>query len=154
MAANKILAENNLLLSQRVASYASEINRLKALVVKLQRMQFGQSSEKMQQKAERQIHEAQERISHLQEEMTDILGEQPDPALPPALRQPSSRKPLPATQPCEIQTISPAEKTVQNAVGNCTRWAVIFLNNWRSSAAPLKLSKPNAPSLPTASVSA
>lgn len=59
MAANKILAENNLLLSQRVASYATEINRLKALVVKLQRMQFGQSSEKMRQKAERQIHEAQ-----------------------------------------------------------------------------------------------
>ncbi|CAM3629803.1 putative transposase (fragment) [Xenorhabdus nematophila ATCC 19061] len=54
MAANKILAGNNLLLSQRVASYASEISRLKALVVKLQRMQFGQSSEKIWQKAERQ----------------------------------------------------------------------------------------------------
>lgn len=67
MAANEILAENNLLLSQRVASYATEINRLKALVMKLQRMQFGQSSEKMRQKAERQIHEAQERISHLQD---------------------------------------------------------------------------------------
>ncbi|MDE9504636.1 transposase, partial [Xenorhabdus bovienii] len=72
MAANKILAGNNLLLSQRVASYASEISRLKALVVKLQRMQFGQSSEKIRQKAERQIREVQEHISHLQEEMADI----------------------------------------------------------------------------------
>ncbi len=39
------MAEYNRLLSQRVAAYASEINRLKALVAKLQRMQFGKSSE-------------------------------------------------------------------------------------------------------------
>ncbi|CND47226.1 Transposase and inactivated derivatives [Yersinia intermedia] len=43
------MAEYNRLLSQRVAVYASEINRLKALVVKLQRMQFGKSSEKLRQ---------------------------------------------------------------------------------------------------------
>ncbi len=35
------MAEYNRLLSQRVAAYASEINRLKVLVAKLQRMQFG-----------------------------------------------------------------------------------------------------------------
>ncbi|MFP1461933.1 hypothetical protein ACLB1E_06390 [Escherichia coli] len=34
------MAEYNRLLSQRVAAYASEINRLKALVAKLQRMQL------------------------------------------------------------------------------------------------------------------
>ncbi len=39
------MAQYNRLLSQRVAAYASEINRLKALVAKLQRMQFGKSSE-------------------------------------------------------------------------------------------------------------
>ncbi|MDE1487682.1 IS66 family transposase [Xenorhabdus bovienii] len=117
MAANKILAGNNLRLSQRVASYASEISRLKALVVKLQRMQFGQSSEKIRQKAERQIREVQEHISHLQEEMADIQGEHPDPALPPALRQSSSRKPLPATLPREIQSLSPAEKNCPECGG-------------------------------------
>ncbi|BCL06445.1 hypothetical protein N5T34_14775 [Escherichia coli] len=37
------MAEYNRLLSQRVAAYASEINRLKALVAKLQRMQFGKA---------------------------------------------------------------------------------------------------------------
>lgn len=57
------MAEYNRLLSQRVAAYASEINRLKALVAKLQRMQFGKSSEKLRAKTERQIQEAQERIS-------------------------------------------------------------------------------------------
>ena len=59
------MAEYNRLLSQRVAAYASEINRLKALVAKLQRMQFGKSSEKLRAKTERQIQEAQERISAL-----------------------------------------------------------------------------------------
>lgn len=49
------MAEYNRVLSQRVAAYASEINRLKALVVKLQRMQFGKSSEKLRQKTERQV---------------------------------------------------------------------------------------------------
>ncbi len=69
------MAEYNRLLSQRVAAYASEINRLKALVAKLQRMQFGKSSEKLRAKTERQIQDAQERISALQEEMAETLGE-------------------------------------------------------------------------------
>lgn len=38
------MAEYNRLLSQRVAAYASEINRLKALVAKLQRMQLRKTS--------------------------------------------------------------------------------------------------------------
>ncbi len=41
------MAEYNRLLSQRVAAYASEINRLKALVTELQRMQFRKLSEKL-----------------------------------------------------------------------------------------------------------
>ncbi|EJV7098957.1 IS66 family transposase [Escherichia coli] len=104
------IAEYNRLLSQRVAAYASEINRLKALVAKLQRMQFGKSSEKLRAKTERQIQEAQERISELQEEMAEILGEQYDPALPSALRQSSACKPLPASLPCETRVIRPEEE--------------------------------------------
>ncbi|TQO04857.1 UNVERIFIED_ORG: transposase IS166 family protein [Citrobacter freundii] len=104
------MAEYNRLLSQRVAAYASEINRLKALVAKLQRMQFGKSSEKLRAKTERQIQEAQERISALQEEMAETLGEQYDPALPSPLRQSSARKPLPASLPRETRVIRPEEE--------------------------------------------
>ena len=104
------MAEYNRLLSQRVAAYASEINRLKALVAKLQRMQFGKSSEKLRAKTERQIQEAQELISALQEEMAETLGEQYDPALPSALRQSSARKPLPASLPREARVIRPEEE--------------------------------------------
>ncbi len=104
------MAKYNRLLSQRVAAYASEINRLKALVAKLQRMQFGKSSEKLRAKTERQIQEAQERISALQEEMAETLGEQYDPVLPSALRQSSARKPLPASLPRETRVIRPEEE--------------------------------------------
>ena len=104
------MAEYNRLLSLRVAAYASEINRLKALVAKLQRMQFGKSSEKLRAKTERQIQEAQERISALQEEMAETLGEQYDPVLPSALRQSSARKPLPASLPRETRVIRPEEE--------------------------------------------
>ena len=103
------MAEYNRLLSQRVATYASEINRLKALVAKLQRMQFGKSSEKLREKTQRQMREVEERISALQEEMAEVLGEQHDPVLPQALRQSSARKPLPASLPRETRTLSPAE---------------------------------------------
>ncbi|VCW13150.1 Putative transposase (identified by ISEscan HMM) [Escherichia coli] len=103
------MAEYNRLLSQRVAAYASEINRLKALVAKLQRMQFGKA-QKTSCKTERQIQEAQERISALQEEMAETLGEQYDPVLPSALRQSSARKPLPASLPRETRVIRPEEE--------------------------------------------
>lgn len=56
------MAEYNRLLSQRVAAYASAISRLKVLVAKLQRMQFGKSSEKLREKTQRQVREAEERI--------------------------------------------------------------------------------------------
>lgn len=95
------MAEYNRRLSQRVAAYASEINRLKALVAKLQRMQFGKSSEK--------LREAGEHIIALQEEMVEVQGEEHDPVLPQPLRQSSARKPLPASLPHETRTLSPAE---------------------------------------------
>lgn len=97
------------MLSQRVAAYASEISQLKALVVNLQRMQFGKSSEKLRQKTELQVYEAQESITALLEEMAEVLGEQHDPVVPQPLCQSSARKPLPASFPRETRTLPPAE---------------------------------------------
>lgn len=73
------MEEYNRLLSQRVAAYASEINRLNALVAKLQRMQFGKSAEKLREKTQCQVREVEERISAQQEGMAEVLGEQHDP---------------------------------------------------------------------------
>ncbi len=144
------MAEYNRLLSQRVAAYASEINRLKALVAKLQRMQFGKSSEKLRAKTERQIQEAQERISALQEEMAETLGEQYDLVLPSALRQSSARKPLPASLPRETGLSGRKRNAVLPVVVNSVLWDVMCQSNWSLSAAPLRLSKHNVRNRPVA----
>lgn len=141
------MAEYNRLLSQRVAAYASEINRLKALVAKLQRMQFGKSSEKLRAKTERQIQEAQERISALQEEMAETLGEQYDPVLPSALRQSSARKPLPASLPRETRVIRPEEECCPACGGELSS---LGCDVSELSAAPLRLSKHNVRNRPVA----
>lgn len=130
------MAEYNHLLSKRVAAYASETNRLKALVAKLQRMLFGMSSEKLREKTQRQVREAEERISALQEGLAEVLGEQHGPALPQPLRQSSARKPLPATVP-PLRKKVPARRVAVASV----RSGVISRNNWSSSAAPSRLSK-------------
>lgn len=112
------MAEYNRLLSQRVTAYASEINRLKALVAKLQRMQFGKSSEKLRGKMQCQVLATEERISALQEKMAEVLGEQHDPELPQPLRQSSSRKPLPASLPRETRILPPPETACPACGGN------------------------------------
>lgn len=144
------MAEYNRLLSQRVATYASEINRLKALVAKLQRMQFGKSSEKLRAKTERQIQEAQERISALQEEMAETLGEQYDPVLPSSLRQSSARKPLPALLPHETGSSDRKRNAARPVVVTSVLWGVMCQSNWSLSAAPLRLSKHNVRNWPVA----
>jgi len=135
------MAEYNRLLSQRVAAYASEINRLKTLVAKLQRMQFGKSSEKLREKTQRQVREAEERISALQEEMAEVLGEQHDPVLPQPLRQSSSRKPLPASLPRKPAHCRRQKQPVRNAATNSACWAATYRSSWSLSAAPLRSSK-------------
>ena len=146
------MAEYNRLLSQRVAAYASEINRLKALVAKLQRMQFGKSSEKLRAKTERQIQDAQERISALQEEMAETLGEQYDPALPSALRQSSARKPLPASLPRETRVIRPEEECCPACGGELSPLGCDVSEQLDLSTVPLRLSKHNVRSWPVAGV--
>lgn len=144
------MAEYNRLLSQRVAAYASEINRLKALVAKLQRMQFGKSSEKLRAKTERQIQEAQERISALQEEMAETLGEQYDPVLPSALRQSSARKPLPASLPRETRVIRPEEECCPACGGELSSLGCDVSEQLELISAPLRLSKHNVRNRPVA----
>ncbi len=142
------MAEYNRLLW--VVAYASEINRLKALVAKLQRMQFGKSSEKLRAKTERQIQEVQERISALQEEMAETLGEQYDPALPSpcASLQPVNR--YRPHFPVKPGLSGRKRNAVRPVVVNSAHWDVMCQSNWSLSAVPLRLSKRNVRNWPVA----
>lgn len=123
------MVEYNRVLVRRVAAYASEINRLKALVVKLQRMQFGKSSEKLRQKTERQVCEAQERITVLQEEMAEVLSNMI------LLCRSHCATLLPANRCRHRFRLKPARcrqrrLPARHAEANSARWAAISQSSW------------------------
>ncbi|KJT25864.1 IS66 family transposase zinc-finger binding domain-containing protein, partial [Salmonella enterica] len=98
-------------LSSEITGYAREIDSLRALVAKLQRMLFGRSSEKNREKIEKKIAQAEKRITELQNrlgeaqwQLTSMAGD----TMPKASDSPA-RKALPATLPRDRRIISPAE---------------------------------------------
>lgn len=98
-------------LSGAVTGYAREIDSLRTLVAKLQRMLFGRSSEKNRETIEKKIAQAEKRITDLQNrlgeaqsQLTSMAGD-----TAPKASDSSVRKALPATLPRDRQVISPAE---------------------------------------------
>lgn len=95
-----------------LASRALEVEQLKLLIAKLQRMHFGRKSEKI----DRQIEKLECRLE-------DLLGEEgtidaQPPAMPVTPRMPSTRPPLPAELPREERILDPAEQACPACGGN------------------------------------
>ncbi|SQD07444.1 IS66 family transposase orfB [Escherichia coli] len=143
------MAKYNRLLSQRVAAYASEINRLKALVAKLQRMQFGKSSEKLRAKTERQIQEstgANQRTSGRNGGKRWVSNMTRYCHPPCASLQPVNRyRPHFPVKPGSSGRKRNAARPV---VVTSVLWGVMCQSNWSLSAAPLRLSKHNVRNWP------
>ena len=104
-----------LIISQHelIASRDSEIEQLKLLIAKLQRMQFGRKSEKL----ERQIEQLQLRLEALEmnnAEKVVALPKQPENV--ERLARPA-RHPLPAHLPREVQTYLPKEEACPDCGG-------------------------------------
>ena len=131
------MVEYNRLLSQRVAAYASEINRLEGAGCETGNVCSSVKVRKLRAKPKRQIQEAQERISALQEEMAETLGEQYDPVLPSALRQ-SSAQTVTGLTSRETRLSGRKRNAVLPVVVNSVLWDVMCQSNWSLSAAPLK----------------
>ncbi len=139
------MAEYNRLLSQRVAAYASEINRLKALVAKLQRMQFGKSFRKTSCKNRTGRYQKRGE-SALQEEMAETLGEQYDPALP----SPCASL-LPVNRYRPHFPVKPRLSGERNAllpvVVNSVLWDVMCQSNWSFISSAFKVIETQRPKL-------
>ena len=88
-----------------LASRALEVEQLKLLIAKLQRMQFGRKSEKI----DRQIETLECRLEDLLGEEGTIDAEPPMTA-PTAPRLPSTRAPLPPELPREERVLEPTEQ--------------------------------------------
>ncbi|TKI01700.1 IS66 family transposase zinc-finger binding domain-containing protein, partial [Martelella alba] len=86
-------------------SRQAEIDRLLAQLAKLRRLYFGRSSEK----AERQIVQLEHRLEELLTEDKGQPARLDDPSVPPALRRPAARRPLPAHLPREEHRLEPQE---------------------------------------------
>lgn len=98
-------------LSGEITGYGREIDALRGLVAKLQRMLFGRSSEKNREKIEKKIAQTEKRITELQDklgtvqsQLTSMAGDTgPECVVTPG------RKPLPTTLPRERKVIPPQE---------------------------------------------
>jgi hypothetical protein len=102
-----------------IVSHKNEIDGLKLLILKLQRMQFGTSSEKLA----RHVDQLQLRL----EDLETNRASQPASSTPSSDRTPRqpARRPLPANLPRETETLQPKESTCWDCLG-------LRFNFWRN----------------------
>lgn len=98
-------------LSGEITGYGREIDALRGLVAKLQRMLFGRSSEKNREKIEKKIAQAEKRITELQDKLGTVQSQLTSMAGDTGQKNvvTPGRKPLPATLPRERKIIQPQE---------------------------------------------
>jgi transposase len=109
-----LVIEKHVLVIEKQAELASqhdEIQRLKLFIAKLQRMQFGPSSERLA----RQIDQLELHLEDLETTKTAKPTTVAPHAVPPAAQP--ARKPLPAELPRETETVSPKETACPDCGG-------------------------------------
>ena len=100
-------------MSAALASRALEVEQLKLLIAKLQRMQFGRKSEKI----DRQIEKLECRLEDLLAD-EGVVDAEPPATIHVTKRAASVRPPLPAELPREDRIIEPAELACPQCGGN------------------------------------
>jgi transposase len=96
-----------------LASRALEVEQLKLLIAKLQRMQFGRKSEKI----DRQIEKLECRLEDLLAE-EGVVDAQPETVEPAVKRSASARQPLPLELPREERILEPIDQACPQCGGN------------------------------------
>lgn len=96
-----------------LASRALEVEQLKLLIAKLQRMQFGRKSEKI----DRQIERLECRLEDLLAE-EGVIDAQPPAVVPATQRTPPTRQSLPPELPREDRILEPADQACPDCGGN------------------------------------
>ena len=104
---------------EQLLSRNHEIQHLKLLIAKLQRMQFGRRSEKV----ERQIEQLELKLEELEANRAECAPavEQPTVASTPAVVTKPARRPLPEHLPRQIETHTPAEQACPQCGGTLAR---------------------------------
>jgi hypothetical protein len=104
---------------EQLLSRDHEIQHLKLLIAKLQRMQFGRRSEKV----ERQIEQLELKLEELEANRAESASviEPPATASTPAVISKPARRPLPEHLPRQIETHAPAEQSCPQCGGTLAR---------------------------------
>ena len=108
-----LVIEKHALAAERYAeivSHKTEIDNLKLLIAKLQRMQFGRSSERLAS----HIDQLELRLEDLE---TTEAAKPPSPARRSTPRSKPARRPLPAELPRETETLQPKDSACPDCGG-------------------------------------
>jgi len=96
-----------------IESRDGELERLKLLIAKLQRMRFGRSSEKL----DRQIEQLELQLEALQQNDAEKVAALPEPLASAEQQARPARRPLPAHLPREVRTYLPKQKACPDCGG-------------------------------------
>jgi transposase len=96
-----------------IVSRDGELERLKLLIAKLQRMRFGRSSEKL----DRQIEQLELQLEALQQNDAEKVAALPEPLASAERRARPARQPLPAHLPREVRTYPPKQEACPDCGG-------------------------------------
>src|SRR5580692_3514398 len=96
-----------------IVSRDGELERLKLLIAKLQRMRFGRSSEKL----DRQIEQLELQLEALQQNDAEKVAALPEPLASAEQQARRARRPLPAHLPREVRTYPPKQEACPDCGG-------------------------------------
>ena len=96
-----------------IVSRDGELERLKLLIAKLQRMRFGRSSEKL----DRQIEQLELQLEALQQNDAEKVAALPEPFASAEQHARRARRPLPAHLPREVRTYPPKQEACPDCGG-------------------------------------
>jgi transposase len=96
-----------------IVSRDGELERLKLLIAKLQRMRFGRSSEKL----DRQIEQLELQLEALQQNDAEKVAALPEPLASAEQHARPARRPLPAHLPREVRTYQPKQEACPDCGG-------------------------------------
>jgi transposase len=96
-----------------IVSRDGELERLKLLIAKLQRMRFGRSSEKL----DRQIEQLELQLEALQQNDAEKVAALPEPLASAEQHARRARRPLPAHLPREVRTYPPKQEACPECGG-------------------------------------
>jgi transposase len=108
---------------EQLSSHAAEIERLRLLIARLQRLQFGRKSEKLERQIEQlQLDDLEKNAAEKKQRAENTLP-LPAAAIFARVTEKPARRPLPDHLPRQTETHQPEQESCPGCGGSCVSWA-------------------------------